>query len=93
MTLGLAPRQPDLFRTTAAWCEGAGGARHGRKTAARGFDGYKGHIAVDPDSEIITATGVTAGNSGDAEAAAGLLADRPDGVPGRPGSARPAASS
>jgi Transposase DDE domain/Transposase domain (DUF772) len=50
-------------------------ARHGRKTAARGFDGYKGHLAVDPDSEIITATAVTPGNSGDAEAAVGLLAD------------------
>jgi hypothetical protein len=50
-------------------------ARHGHKTAARGFDGYKGHIAIDPDAEIITATGVTPGNSGDAEAAAGLLAD------------------
>ena len=50
-------------------------ARHGHKTSARGFDGYKGHVAVDPDSEIITATGVTPGNSGDAEAAAGLLAD------------------
>ena len=34
-------------------------ARHGHKTSARGFDGYKGHIAVDPDSEIITATDVT----------------------------------
>ena len=50
-------------------------ARHGHKTSARGFDGYKGHVAVDPDSEVITATGVTPGNSGDAEAAAGLLAD------------------
>jgi hypothetical protein len=50
-------------------------ARHGHKTSARGFDGYKGHLAVDPDSEVITATGVTPGNSGDAEAAAGLLAD------------------
>jgi hypothetical protein len=50
-------------------------ARHGHKTSARGFDGYKGHIAIDPDSEIITATAVTPGNSGDAEAAAGLLAD------------------
>jgi hypothetical protein len=50
-------------------------ARHGHKTSARGFDGYKGHIAIDPDAEIITATGVTPGNSGDAEAAAGLLAD------------------
>jgi Transposase DDE domain len=50
-------------------------ARHGHKTSARGFDGYKGHIAVDPDSEIVTATGVTPGDSGDAEAAEGLLAD------------------
>ena len=46
-------------------------ARHGHKTAARGFDGYKGHIAIDPDSEIITATEVTGGNVGDA-APAGL---------------------
>jgi IS5 family transposase len=50
-------------------------ARHGHKTAARGFDGYKGHIAVDPDSEVITAAGVTPGNSGDAEVAGMLLAD------------------
>lgn len=50
-------------------------ARHGHKTASRGFDGYKGHIAVDVDSEIITATEVTAGNVGDASAAEALLAD------------------
>lgn len=50
-------------------------ARHGHKTAARGFDGYKGHVAVDPDSELITATTVTAGNVGDAAPAADLLAD------------------
>ncbi|MEV2218690.1 transposase, partial [Nocardia vinacea] len=49
--------------------------RHGRKTQSRGFDGYKGHIAIDPDSEIITATDVTPGNSGDAEVAGNLLAD------------------
>jgi len=48
-------------------------ARHGHKTSARSFDGYKGHIASDPDSEIITATTVTAGNSGDAAAVAELL--------------------
>lgn len=61
-------------------------ARHGHKTSARGFDGYKGHIAIDPDSEIITATQATAGNSGDAEAAESLLADllpgRQDGAAG-----------
>ncbi|MEU5853657.1 transposase, partial [Saccharopolyspora shandongensis] len=49
--------------------------RHGHKTSARGFDGYKGHIAIDPDTEIITATEVTTGNSGDAEPAENLLAD------------------
>jgi transposase len=61
-------------------------ARHGHKTAARSFDGYKGHLAVDAESEIITATEVTAGNVGDASAAEALLADvlRPsdDAVPG-----------
>src|SRR4029077_15740918 len=34
---------------------------------------YKGHIAVDPTSEIITATSVTPGNVGDADAAKELL--------------------
>jgi hypothetical protein len=55
------------------------GARHGHKTSARGFDGYKGHVAIDPDSEVITATAVTAGNTGDAASAGDLLAqDLPD---------------
>jgi hypothetical protein len=49
--------------------------RHGHKTAARGFDGYKGHVAIDPDSEIITATTVTPGNTGDAAVAADLITD------------------
>ena len=50
-------------------------ARHGRKSTAGGFDGYKGHIAVDPDSELITDTAVTAGNAADASAAAALIKD------------------
>jgi hypothetical protein len=50
-------------------------ARHGHKTSARGFDGYKGHVAVDPDSELITNTTVTAGNVGDAAVAQDLLAE------------------
>ena len=50
-------------------------ARHGHKTSARGFDGYKGHVAIDPDSEIITATGATPGSSGDAEVAESLLGE------------------
>lgn len=49
--------------------------RHGHKTAARSFDGYKGHVAVDPDSEVITATEVTAGNVADGNVAEGLLSD------------------
>jgi hypothetical protein len=50
-------------------------ARHGHKSSARGFDGYKGHTAADPDSEIITATTVTPGNTGDAAVAEDLIAD------------------
>jgi hypothetical protein len=50
-------------------------ARHGHKTSARGFDGYKGHVSVDPDSELVLATAVTAANGGDAAAAGELLAD------------------
>jgi hypothetical protein len=40
-------------------------ARRGHKTCARGYDGYKGHVAVDPDSEIITDTAATARSNAD----------------------------
>jgi hypothetical protein len=50
-------------------------ARHGHKTAARSYDGFKGHVAVDPDSEIITDTVVSAANTGDASVATELLDD------------------
>ncbi|WP_298343539.1 IS1182 family transposase [Ferrimicrobium sp.] len=50
-------------------------ARHGHKTTHHKFDGYKGHIAIDPDSEIITSTIVTPGNAGDASAAQDLIGD------------------
>jgi transposase len=50
-------------------------ARHGHKTQARGFDGYKGHTAIDPDSEIITATTVTPGNASDGSVATDLIGD------------------
>jgi transposase len=43
--------------------------RHGRKSAAKRFDGHKADVAVDTDSQLITAVGVLAGNSGDAEQA------------------------
>lgn len=48
-------------------------ARHGHKTQSRSFDGYKGHISIDPDSEIIVASDVTPGNVGDGEAAGALI--------------------
>lgn len=62
-------------------------ARHGHKTAARSFDGYKGHIAVDPDSEVITGTAVTAGNVADGAVAEQLLAEvlEPAGATGAAG--------
>lgn len=50
-------------------------ARHGHKTSARGFDGYKGHVALDPDSEILTDTVVSAGNVGDGAVAEDLIGD------------------
>src|SRR6266536_3538763 len=59
-------------------------ARHGHKTSARGFDGYKGHASVDPDSELVMATSATAGNLGDAAAAPKLLAELIDQVEGDP---------
>jgi hypothetical protein len=52
--------------------------RHGHKTSAKGFDGYKGHAAIDPDSELITDTTVTPGNVGDAASAAELIDDLTD---------------
>jgi hypothetical protein len=63
-------------------------ARHGHKTSARGFDGYKGHASVDPDSELVMAAAATAGNVGDATPAPKLLAELIDQVQGDP----PAAS-
>ena len=50
-------------------------ARHGHKSTARRFDGYKGHTAVDPDSELITATAVTPANTADAQPAPELIND------------------
>ena len=34
-------------------------ARHGHKSRARTFDGYKTHLDVDPDDELITNVAVT----------------------------------
>jgi hypothetical protein len=50
-------------------------ARHGHKTAAHGVDGYKAHVAVDPDSEVICAAEVSSAATGDAVVAPTLLGD------------------
>ena len=68
-------------------------ARHGHKTSARGFDGYKGHAAVDPDSEIVTATTVTPGNAGDASVAEDLITDLFRDQQPEPGQPEPGASA
>jgi hypothetical protein len=66
-------------------------ARHGHKSNARGFDGYKGHVAIDPDSEVITAAEVGAANAGDAAMAAALLDDLPQASGGQQPAAADAA--
>jgi hypothetical protein len=50
-------------------------ARHGHKTAAHGFDGYKAHVAVDPDSEVICAAEVSQATTGDAVVAPTLVGE------------------
>lgn len=39
--------------------------RHGRKSAARKWTGYKQHIATDPETELVTAAAVSPASSGD----------------------------
>jgi transposase len=47
--------------------------RHGRKSARRRFDGHKAAIAVDPESQLITAADVLSGNAPDHERALELV--------------------
>jgi hypothetical protein len=53
-------------------------ARHGHKSRNRTFDGYKAHLAVDPDDELIDEVTVTAANTPDRDAVADLLTDDHD---------------
>jgi IS5 family transposase len=48
-------------------------ARHGHKSRNRRFDGYKAHLSVDPDSELIDEVTATAANTPDREAVSDLL--------------------
>ena len=48
--------------------------RHGRKKSEKWrFDGHKAHLAVDPESQLITAADVLAGNAPDHERALQLV--------------------
>jgi len=48
--------------------------RHGRKSASRRFDGHKLDVISDEESELVLGVEVRAGNAGDGEGAAPLLA-------------------
>ena len=49
-------------------------ARHGHKSRNRNFDGFKTHLSLDPDSELIDEVAVSAGNVSDRDPIDELLA-------------------
>ena len=53
-------------------------ARHGHKSHARKFDGFKTHVSVDPDSELIDEVVVTPANVHDSAPVEDLLATHAD---------------
>jgi Transposase domain (DUF772)/Transposase DDE domain len=57
-------------------------ARHTRKTSTRKRDGYKGHIATEPESGLVTECALTAANAPDGPTGVELLAEEPPGVGG-----------
>jgi DDE family transposase/transposase-like protein DUF772 len=50
-------------------------ARHGHKSRNRRFDGYKAHLSVDPDSELIDQVAASPANAPDRDASAELLGE------------------
>lgn len=48
-------------------------SRHAHKSQSSYRDGYKAHIAVEPDTGLITAADLTAANTGDGPVGVGLL--------------------
>lgn len=55
-------------------------SRHVHKTDHNYRDGFKAHVGVEPETGLITACELTAGNVGDAQAAPALLADEVPGL-------------
>ncbi len=54
--------------------------RHMHKSRSQYRDGYKAHVAVEPDTGIITAVDLTAANAPDGPTGVGLLADEAPGL-------------
>src|SRR6266542_1860547 len=55
-------------------------ARHTRKTSATKRDGYKGHIAAEPSSGLVTECALTAANAADGPTGVGLLTEEDPGL-------------
>ena len=51
--------------------------RHGRKTNARRFTGYKLHVATDAQAPVVTAVAISPGNEHDGHHAAALVEQQP----------------
>jgi hypothetical protein len=55
-------------------------ARHARKTSAQRRDGYKGHIAAEPESGLVTECALTAATTADGPTGVKLLAGEEPGL-------------
>jgi Transposase DDE domain/Transposase domain (DUF772) len=55
-------------------------ARHTRKTSAQRRDGYKGHIATEPESGLVTECALTAANAPDGPTGVELLGEEDPGL-------------
>jgi hypothetical protein len=55
-------------------------ARHTRKTSAHKRDGYKGHIAAEPETGLVTECALTAATAPDGPTGVELLAGEPPGL-------------
>jgi transposase len=55
-------------------------ARHGHKSTAVRTDGFKAHLATEPETGIITAAKITAANVADGPVGVELMESEPDGL-------------
>jgi IS5 family transposase len=55
-------------------------ARHGHKSTAQRTDGFKAHLATEPDTGIITAVTITPANAPDGPVGVELMEAEPDGL-------------